>query len=54
MGKVRPFIAEHRFVERRRMDEHFQLLSEYKPQGDQPEAIETLANGLLAGDRFRI
>ena len=29
----------------------FKLKSEYKPTGDQPEAIETLCRGVLAGER---
>ena len=29
---------------------HFKLVSEYKPTGDQPQAIEKLVNGLLAGE----
>ena len=29
----------------------FKLHSEYKPTGDQPQAIERLAHGILAGDR---
>lgn len=29
----------------------FQLVSDYKPTGDQPKAIETLSKGVLAGDR---
>ncbi len=31
--------------------DHFKLVSEYKPTGDQPQAIEKLVNGLLAGER---
>ena len=29
----------------------FQLSSDFKPTGDQPQAIETLVNGVLNGDR---
>ena len=29
----------------------FQLISPFTPTGDQPEAIEALANGVLRGDR---
>ena len=29
--------------------DHFELVSKYKPTGDQPEAIEGLAQGLLEG-----
>ncbi|HYF75452.1 MAG TPA: excinuclease ABC subunit UvrB [Candidatus Nitrosocosmicus sp.] len=29
----------------------FKLVSDYKPTGDQPEAIDKLAKGILAGDR---
>ena len=31
--------------------EKFQLISEYKPSGDQPEAIEALARGVELGIR---
>ena len=29
--------------------DHFELVSEYKPSGDQPEAIEALVNGVNLG-----
>lgn len=31
--------------------DHFKLVSEYKPTGDQPQAIDALAKGVLNGDR---
>lgn len=31
--------------------DRFQLVSKYKPTGDQPQAIEALANGILRGDK---
>lgn len=31
--------------------EHFQLVSKYKPTGDQPQAIDKLAEGILRGDK---
>ena len=31
--------------------DHFELISEYQPSGDQPEAIEALANGVEWGLR---
>ena len=31
----------------------FQVVSEYKPSGDQPKAIKALADGILAGDKFQ-
>lgn len=31
----------------------FQVVSKYKPAGDQPKAIEQLANGILSGDKFQ-
>ncbi len=31
----------------------FQVVSNYKPSGDQPQAIEALAKGVLAGDKFQ-
>ncbi|MEE1013000.1 MAG: DEAD/DEAH box helicase family protein, partial [Clostridia bacterium] len=31
----------------------FQVVSKYKPAGDQPKAIEQLASGILRGDKFQ-
>ena len=31
--------------------DHFELVSEYKPTGDQPQAVEALANGIMQGKR---
>ena len=31
----------------------FKLVSDYKPSGDQPEAIKSLADGIIAGDKFQ-
>ncbi len=31
----------------------FELHSEYKPTGDQPEAIEKLSNGIKEGKKFQ-
>lgn len=31
----------------------FKLVSEYKPTGDQPKAIEYLANGIKEGKKFQ-
>jgi excinuclease ABC subunit B len=31
----------------------FELVSEYDPEGDQPEAIEKLVDGVERGDRFQ-
>lgn len=31
----------------------FQVVSKYKPSGDQPEAIKELADGILKGDKFQ-
>ena len=33
--------------------DHFELVSEYKPTGDQPQAIEALVNGFKAGNQFQ-
>jgi len=30
----------------------FQVISEYKPTGDQPQAIEKLAKGIVDGDKY--
>jgi excinuclease ABC subunit B len=35
------------------MFQRFQMVSDYRPQGDQPEAIDQLVKGLVAGDRFQ-
>ena len=35
------------------MDKKFKLVSDYSPQGDQPEAIRQLAEGLAAGKRHQ-
>jgi excinuclease ABC subunit B len=35
------------------MDQLFQLVSEYRPTGDQPAAIDALCRGLDAGERFQ-
>ena len=32
---------------------NFKLSSEFKPTGDQPQAIEQLKNGILAGERYQ-
>ena len=32
---------------------NFKLASEFKPTGDQPQAIEQLKNGILAGERYQ-
>lgn len=32
---------------------HFQLNSEYKPAGDQPEAIRQLSEGVLSGEKYQ-
>ena len=31
----------------------FKLVSEYKPTGDQPQAIEYLSNGIMNGKKFQ-
>ena len=31
----------------------FKLVSDYKPTGDQPQAIEKLANGIKEGKKFQ-
>ncbi len=33
--------------------DRFKLVSPYKPTGDQPQAIQTLVNGILRGDRMQ-
>ena len=32
----------------------FQLVSNYKPKGDQPRAIDELLNGLAAGEKHQV
>jgi excinuclease ABC subunit B len=36
------------------MSQQFQLVSEYQPRGDQPEAIHQLINGLNAGEKHQV
>lgn len=33
--------------------EHFELVSEYKPAGDQPQAIDSLVKGINEGKKSR-
>ena len=33
--------------------DHFKLVSEYKPTGDQPQAIEELVRGFQEGNQFQ-
>lgn len=33
--------------------DHFELVSDYKPSGDQPEAIKELVEGIREGKRPR-
>lgn len=33
--------------------DHFELVSDFKPQGDQPQAIESLVNGIKKGNKFQ-
>lgn len=32
----------------------FKVVSPFEPQGDQPQAIDTLANGVLTGDKLQV
>ena len=32
----------------------FKVVSPFEPQGDQPQAIDTLANGVLSGDKLQV
>ena len=34
--------------------DHFKLVSEYKPTGDQPQAIEQLVKGFKEGNQFEL
>lgn len=36
------------------MNEHFELISDFKPMGDQPSAIKQLVEGVNAGDRDQV
>ena len=36
------------------MDDHFDLQTEFKPQGDQPQAIEKLTAGLIRGQKAQV
>ena len=35
-------------------DVHFEAVAPYEPSGDQPQAIESLAQGVEAGDRYQV
>ena len=49
----RQYLHIHKFQnnKEKRMD-HFKLHSEYKPTGDQPQAIEKLVKGFQEGNQF--
>ena len=32
----------------------FELISKYKPSGDQPQAIESLVNGIENGEKYQV
>jgi excinuclease ABC subunit B len=32
---------------------NFQVVSDYQPKGDQPQAIEKLTQGIIDGDKFQ-
>ena len=32
---------------------NFQVVSDYQPKGDQPQAIEKLVQGIIDGDKFQ-
>ena len=32
----------------------FEIVSKFKPTGDQPTAIKTLSDGILAGNKFQV
>ena len=36
------------------MDKKFKLVSEYKPTGDQPQAIKELVKGFKEGNQFEL
>ena len=46
-GKLLPYISISLHKERSFMD--FKLVSDYRPTGDQPQAIEKLTNGVRLG-----
>jgi excinuclease ABC subunit B len=35
------------------MSQEFKIVSDYKPTGDQPRAINELEKGIIDGDRFQ-
>ena len=37
-----------------RLDRRFEVVSEYKPSGDQPAAIEELSRRVRSGDRHTV
>ena len=34
-------------------ENHFKIVSKFKPTGDQPQAIEQLTNGFQSGEKFQ-
>ena len=51
LTKVSNYVNLGRLFRRNHMD-HFELHSEYKPTGDQPQAIEKLVKGFKEGNQF--
>ena len=42
-----------RFLTEGRFDKDFEVVSPYEPAGDQPQAIEALADGIIGGQRYQ-
>ena len=40
-------------IERKRGEKMFEIRSDFKPAGDQPQAIEKLVQGINRGDKFQ-
>lgn len=56
---MEPFEVERVGGELRRFGQesgpaHFEVVSPYKPAGDQPQAIQSLVEGVKAGDRYQV
>ena len=51
LTKVSNYVNLGRLFRRNHMD-HFELVSEYQPTGDQPQAIEQLVKGFKEGNQF--
>src|SRR5271154_3702119 len=48
-SSIRPGISRDKNLHRDKLSSMFQLVSDYQPAGDQPQAIANLTDGILSG-----